>query len=54
MNQKEIRQLAGELIFVLTHKWEYLRGKNEDFIDAIMPRLTRAFDKPAVPKQKEG
>jgi len=39
MTEQELRELAGGIIFELTRRWEYLRGKNENFIDAIMPRL---------------
>ena len=39
MNEERIRELAGGIIFELTNSWEHLRGRNEDFIDCIMPRL---------------
>ena len=45
MKDQEIRKLAGAIIFELTDRWEYLRGKNEDFIEAIIPRLTRELRK---------
>ena len=37
----EIEKFAGEIIFALTDKWEYLRGKNEDFVEAIIPTMER-------------
>ena len=39
LNETELRELAGGIIYELTNSWEHLRGRNEDFIDCIMPRL---------------
>ena len=44
MNEKQIREFAGRIIFKLTDKWEYLRGNNEQFIEAIMPVLREHKD----------